>query len=171
MELVSVAARLAWSDRPSCTHPLLGHLARRVNDATSDENRPRLLHLVPALAVATTRDPRAHASIAAACTGVALARRPTLLLHALDRAAARRAEPSSRGRRPLYAHGASYRSVDLAVLAVQTLPARDADDALHAMLVAAAQAVTAGSPDDRPDDRPDDGGRTRRRLLERAPRL
>ena len=36
-----------WSDHPACTHPLLGELARQVNDFISDEGRQALLELVP----------------------------------------------------------------------------------------------------------------------------
>jgi hypothetical protein len=47
MELASVLAGERWSDHPSCTHPLLGGLARAVNDLTSDGDRQGLLELVP----------------------------------------------------------------------------------------------------------------------------
>ena len=36
MELASYLAGERWSDRPACTHRLLAHLARLVNDCTSD---------------------------------------------------------------------------------------------------------------------------------------
>ncbi|WP_182111854.1 hypothetical protein [Actinotalea sp. JY-7876] len=49
MELVSVLAGERWSDAPPCTYPLLARLARLVNDATSDEARPRLALLAPSL--------------------------------------------------------------------------------------------------------------------------
>lgn len=50
MELVSVLAGERWSDAPRCTHPVLAKLARMVNDATSDEARPRLALHAPELA-------------------------------------------------------------------------------------------------------------------------
>lgn len=49
MEYVSVLAGLDFSDHPRCTHPLLGWLARRVNDAVSDAARPQLVAVAPAL--------------------------------------------------------------------------------------------------------------------------
>jgi hypothetical protein len=47
METASVLANEKWSDRPSCTDPLLAHLARMVNDLTSDAHRGELAVLIP----------------------------------------------------------------------------------------------------------------------------
>ena len=73
MEFASVLAGERWSDHPSCTHPLLGQLARQVNDNISDDGRQELALLIPsvvgrrgndqtwltvAVAVAATVDPR-----------------------------------------------------------------------------------------------------------------
>ena len=49
MEMASVLAGEPWSDRPTCTHPLIAHLARLVNDFTSDAGRGRLLPYVPSV--------------------------------------------------------------------------------------------------------------------------
>lgn len=49
MEMASVLANEPWSDKPSCTHPLLAGLARLVNDNTSDENRGKLAVLIPSV--------------------------------------------------------------------------------------------------------------------------
>jgi hypothetical protein len=49
MEFASVLAGERWSDHPSCTHPLLGQLARQVNDCTSDAGRQQLLPLIPSV--------------------------------------------------------------------------------------------------------------------------
>ncbi len=49
MELASVLAGERWSDHPPCTHPLLGQLARQVNDAISDEGRRGLPPLIPSV--------------------------------------------------------------------------------------------------------------------------
>lgn len=49
MELASLLAGERWSDHPSCTHPLLGQLARQVNDHTSDAGRQRLAPLIPSV--------------------------------------------------------------------------------------------------------------------------
>lgn len=47
MEMASFLAGEKWSDHPKCTHPLLASMARLVNDALSDEERPRIATLVP----------------------------------------------------------------------------------------------------------------------------
>jgi len=49
MELASVLAGERWSDHPSCTHPLLAQLARRVNEHTSDDGRQDLAPLIPSV--------------------------------------------------------------------------------------------------------------------------
>lgn len=49
MEMASVLADEPWSDHPTCTHPLLAHLARLVNDHTSDRNRGELALLIPSV--------------------------------------------------------------------------------------------------------------------------
>lgn len=49
MELASVLAGERWSDHPTCTHPLLGQLARQVNDNISDHGRQELSLLIPAV--------------------------------------------------------------------------------------------------------------------------
>ncbi|UFU02800.1 hypothetical protein LQF12_15145 [Ruania suaedae] len=47
MELASYLAGEPWSDAPSCTDESLAHLARLVNDLSSDSARPRLARLTP----------------------------------------------------------------------------------------------------------------------------
>lgn len=49
MEFASLLAGEPWSDHPSCTHPLLGQLARQVNDSTSDAGRQQLVPLIPSI--------------------------------------------------------------------------------------------------------------------------
>jgi hypothetical protein len=49
MEMASVLANEPWSDHPRCTHPLLAHLARLVNDYTSDDNRGELAVMIPSV--------------------------------------------------------------------------------------------------------------------------
>lgn len=58
MELASYLAGERWSDKPACTHPLLSHLARLVNDLTEDAERPRLATLVPAVIGLRSEDPQ-----------------------------------------------------------------------------------------------------------------
>jgi hypothetical protein len=47
MEMASYLAGEKWSDHPRCTHPLLASMARLVNDALTDDERPRIATLVP----------------------------------------------------------------------------------------------------------------------------
>jgi hypothetical protein len=49
MELASLLAGERWSDHPSCTHPLLGQLARHVNDRIGDAARQHLTPLIPSV--------------------------------------------------------------------------------------------------------------------------
>ena len=49
MEMASVLAGEPWTDSPRCTHPLLAHLARTVNDATSDAARGLLAPHIPSV--------------------------------------------------------------------------------------------------------------------------
>jgi hypothetical protein len=49
MELASFLAGEPWSDHPSCTHPLLAQVARRVNDVIGDEGRQDLVPLIPSV--------------------------------------------------------------------------------------------------------------------------
>ena len=46
MEYVSLLAGEAWSDNPTCTHPVLANMARNVNDLMGDENRHLLVPLI-----------------------------------------------------------------------------------------------------------------------------
>src|SRR5215217_1103385 len=72
MELASLLAGERWSDHPSCTHPLLAHLAREVNDRTSDESRNALACLVPGLVRAHSADRSWSLEIASVVTRHAL---------------------------------------------------------------------------------------------------
>src|SRR5918999_3363480 len=49
MELASLLAGERWSDHPACTHPLLGQLARQVNDRIGDIGRQQLTPLIPSV--------------------------------------------------------------------------------------------------------------------------
>ena len=49
MEYVSVLAGEPFGDHPSCTHPVLAQLARKVNDRIGDRMRARLALLAPEL--------------------------------------------------------------------------------------------------------------------------
>ncbi|GAA2724250.1 hypothetical protein [Cellulomonas aerilata] len=75
MELASYLAGERWSDHPACTHPVLARLARGVNDATSDDARPRLARYIPSVIGLTSADPRWDHEIAvvAACAALPVA--------------------------------------------------------------------------------------------------
>lgn len=57
MEYVALLAGEDWSDRPDCTHPLLAHEARTVNDELEDRDRPLLVPLVGRLFGTTDASP------------------------------------------------------------------------------------------------------------------
>ncbi|MET1043800.1 MAG: hypothetical protein ABWX59_06710 [Microbacteriaceae bacterium] len=58
MEFASYLAGEKWSDHPKCTHAGLAHLARMVNDCTSDSARSRLASHIPSVIGLTTDDKR-----------------------------------------------------------------------------------------------------------------
>ncbi|MGO4692433.1 hypothetical protein [Glaciibacter sp. 2TAF33] len=72
MEFASYLAGEAWSDHPACTHAGLAHLARMVNDCTSDEARGRLAPLIPSVIGLTSDDPRLDVILALRATAAAL---------------------------------------------------------------------------------------------------
>lgn len=74
MEYVSLLAGEEWSDRPECTHELLAHEARTVNDLLRDSDRSRLVPLIGRLFGTTEDSPelRAHLRLTQARQVVAL---------------------------------------------------------------------------------------------------
>jgi hypothetical protein len=72
MELASYLAGEKWSDHPKCTHPLLGALARMVNDHVGDEVRQELVPMVPTVIGLQGRNPWTDARIARECALTAL---------------------------------------------------------------------------------------------------
>ena len=72
MEMASLLAGERWSDHPPCTHPLLGDLARHVNDLTSDRERHRLAVLIPSVVGLNSDDAKMDARIALRCAVTAL---------------------------------------------------------------------------------------------------
>src|SRR6188474_3697489 len=77
MEAVSQWAHEPWSDSPGCTHPLVAHLARLVNDASTPAGWQMLIAFVPALADSRRSDPATYPCVALACTDLALAYHPS----------------------------------------------------------------------------------------------
>jgi len=72
MEFASYLAGERWSDHPACTHPLLAHLARLVNDHTSDNGRHHLLPLIPSVIGLTGDDPHVDVRITLRAATMAL---------------------------------------------------------------------------------------------------
>ena len=72
MEMASFLAGERWSDRPPCTHPLLAHLARLVNDSVTDEGRTQLVPLIPSVIGLSSDDVRVDVAIALRSALVAL---------------------------------------------------------------------------------------------------
>ena len=72
MEYASYLAGEKWSDHPACTHPLLGELARQVNDFLSDKDRQALVELVPDMIGLTGADLRIDLRIALRAARTAL---------------------------------------------------------------------------------------------------
>lgn len=141
MEAVSAFAGEPWSDAPACTHPLVAHVARLVNDAVGDRTRDDLLALVPQLTAPSRRDPASHAEVALACTGYALGVTSSLLLLHLHHLAERQLHgpPGANRARWLmpggwYRHGPALRAVEVAVGACAGLRAAERDRHLTAML-------------------------------------
>ena len=64
MEMASFLAGERWSDHPPCTHPLLAHLARIVNDSVSDDGRAQLVPMIPSVIGLSSDDVRMDATIA-----------------------------------------------------------------------------------------------------------
>jgi hypothetical protein len=174
MEAVSVAAQLPWSDSPPCTHPLLAHLARLVNDSVSDRGRRRLAVLVPDLRSAHPATPTdagyVSARIATTCTARALRIHPSLLLVFLHHSACAALERERRLRSPdpeaahgpgagaapdvltkvrrgLFGRGPAMRAVEAAVAACCHLDEGDRDRALVGMLE---EALSVGRAEQQP---------------------
>ena len=72
MEFASYLAGERWSDHPACTHGTLAHLARLVNDRTSDAGRARLTPLIPTVIGLTSDDPLLDVLLAVRAASAAL---------------------------------------------------------------------------------------------------
>jgi hypothetical protein len=78
LELVSVLAGEPWTDHPRCVHPVLGSIARRVNDTCTDAGRDRLIPwALPLIGTAAVPEP-VSSVLVRRCAGAALAVRPDL---------------------------------------------------------------------------------------------
>jgi hypothetical protein len=156
MEAVSIAAGLPFSDAPSCTPPLLAHLARLVNDASSTAGRHELVALVPALASSTavasatecTPVPDAldaAVQLVRACTEYALGLHPTPLVRHFHGLAVRLGQRDAglTGRWPVllrrlgasaFSRGPAHRALEASVTACLAVPDGERDAALADLL-------------------------------------
>ncbi|GAA1971053.1 hypothetical protein [Microbacterium deminutum] len=72
MEFASYLAGERWSDHPACTNGTLAHLARMVNDRTSEAGRARLTPLIPSVVGLTSDDPLLDVLLALRAANAAL---------------------------------------------------------------------------------------------------
>jgi hypothetical protein len=86
LELVSVLAGEPWTDHPRCVHPVLAGIARRVNDACSDDGRDALIPLALPLIGTAAAAETVSAILVRRCASAALSVRPDLRrLHRMAR--------------------------------------------------------------------------------------
>lgn len=135
MELASVLAGEPFSDRPECVHPTLAKVARMVNDQVGEDERQRLIPLLPQMMSGPRAGERVGLIIALTCLDHATSttaqrkvnRHRRRVVRQLDWTADHeRLSPVRRFRCRLQAH----RAIDVAVVATR----RQAERALTAML-------------------------------------
>lgn len=129
MEMASLLAGERWSDAPRCTHPLLAAVARLVNDELDDDQRQRLLPLVPDLVGAVGDGPATAPAIVRTCARTALTVDPRArrLKAALTAAEARLARPrDGHWRDIVYTYGAGTHAV---VRTIDTIVRHDPNSA------------------------------------------
>ncbi len=83
MEFASYLAGERWSDHPACTHAGLAHMARAVNDLTSNQGRNALAPLIPSVIGLTSDDPRLELVLAVNAVAAALPDAPLDRQHSL----------------------------------------------------------------------------------------
>jgi hypothetical protein len=160
MEYVSVLAGERFTDSPRCTDSLLSVLARLVNDATSDQARPRLARFAPALAAPlpwrADLAPAVTAAVLTQATAAPTAGRAVRrhLRRAHRRLRRTRTAPAQAGWEKLtdavYRRGPATHALTAAVRAALRLPNEQRDALLTALLatgLAAARATTGTRPD------------------------
>jgi len=152
MEYVSILAGARFGDHPRCTDPVLGTLARLVNDSCTDAARQQLTTFAPALAETGPGDAARTAAVVSAAvrTACMAADDPGLRRHR-RRAQYRHDRVTGAGRAAavaryvdcLYRRGGGRSHLEAAVDALRRLPGPQRDAALFAMLAAA---IAAASP-------------------------
>ncbi|MEE6282132.1 hypothetical protein [Georgenia sunbinii] len=131
MELASYLAGERWSDRPACTHPLLAHLARLVNDLTDDQDRPRLAVLIPSVIGLSSTDPHwdDELTLLAASRAIPVVSEHHQRALAVGVLACERSRAARAGSSQIELHPASRRAFEQAPLAAAW--AREFVDAVH----------------------------------------
>ncbi len=131
MEYVSLLAGERFSDRPTCTHPLLAQIARLVNDTSPDSVRHELAPLAPGLIGTGDADARIAPALVMSCGQVGLETEPaSFRLRRYTRRARRRLERMERRgpglwarlTDPVYQYGAAAPAVGLTLAALAHLP-------------------------------------------------
>lgn len=151
MEYVSLLAGEQFSDRPSCTHPLLAQIARLVNDTSPENVRHELAPLAPGLIGTAGADPRVAPALVLCCGEVGMGAEPaSFRLRRHVRRARRRLErmekaegkPGAWARMsdPLYQYGSAAPAVGHTLTALARLPEGAREKELRHLLVAASAA-------------------------------
>lgn len=156
MEYVSLLAGTAFGDHPACTDPTLAALARLVNDASTDEGRPALALLAPALASSPVTGARGTAAVVlgAADAACSAAGDPAPLVRLRRRAERRCARLAHAGPRSgparwldaLHRRGTARNRLGAIVAQLSALPGDHRDAALQATLAGAVAALQATAP-------------------------
>jgi hypothetical protein len=144
MEYASLLAGEKFTDCPRCTHPLLAHTARMVNDVLDDDNRQRIAPLISA--VIGVKEPAAPitAELVTVLTDVALRADPELRRLARFQRRAERRQRAVGFRRwlvacsdPMYRTGAGAQAITLSVHTVAGCGPTALREALEAAIAAA----------------------------------
>jgi hypothetical protein len=161
MEYVSILVGTRFSDHPRCTDPVLGTLARLVNDSCTDPTRQQLTTFAPALAETGSGDAiRTAAVVRAAVQTACMAADDAGLRRHRRRAEGRHDRVTGAGRPAavarhldfLYRRGGGRHHLEASVEALRRLPDLQRDAALFATLAAAIAAASPGSRAPSPSD-------------------
>lgn len=135
MEYVSVLAGQRYTDRPACTPAAVAVVARRVNDAVSDQARPRLARWAPELIRSGDRPRGLDDKVTMCCTAAGLAVAPhERHLAALQRRARRRLRHRWLRWLRVPAQSAVHEAFIATMTALEPLPTDERDERLIGLL-------------------------------------